>query len=426
MHLIFFFTAAESNKAVRVFLLLCGCVLFSLSAEADLKTWTLTPEVVTAGSIPDRVLWNLRAGISGQWESAFFDSDSFTFHLDAKLRADKQERFVSTDEYYEFRVNKAYLQWQGNRASFSLGLQRYTWGDSAFFDGVDFVNPRDLTEPLYADDESVKLPVPSVNLQYLGANTIFQTILTLKPARTPVAATFNGIDLQEPVRRVWFSDPELALKAGGLLKNGWDINGYLLSYFERVPQPVLVVADAAKVADPSGRPAQPSMKIRLNEPRVFTLGITATQSAGDFVFRTEAALHSGRALPDVPSQVSAVSDQFVFHGSTDVTLFKNMVTTFELWTEHWFAKSGPNFDPDSQLMGIRMMKPFFEGQLEPSAGGLLAADAGESWSFLKLTLKVFDGLQLGAEAHWVETSTGRVLARRRLKNLIRSSLSYQF
>jgi len=379
-------------------------------------------------------LWNLRAGASVQWQTTLFDRDEYSFVMDAKFRADKQAVFVSTNEKYEFRFHKAYLQWQGNRASVALGLQKVTWGDSAFFDGVDFVNPRDLTEPLFSDDEQMKLPVPALNLQYLGENTIFQTILTFKPVRSPVGDDIENIPVESPDEHLWIHDLEVAFKAGGLLKSGWDINGYLLSYFERIPQPIFkfpASPPAAGVPPTRGNSNQPvgsvsAVTLRLNEPRVFTLGLTATQSAGDYVYRGELALHTNRALPDVPSTKASLADQAVFHGTTDVTFFKNLLTTFEVWGEHWFAATSERFKPKSVLVGMRLQKPYFDGRLEPSAGALISPDGRESWSFIKVQCKPFGSAQLSGEAHWAETSTGRVLARRGLKNLVRSSLSYQF
>ena len=406
--------------------LLFANLFFTAQAVADLKTWTLTPEITTAGSAHDRVLWNFRPAVNAQWETALFERDDLSFHFDGKLRADTQQKFVSTGQKYEFRVNKAYLQWQGNKAGISLGMQRLTWGDSAFLDGVDMINPRDLTEPLYADDETVKLAVPAVNLQYLGENTIFQIVLTLKAVRSPVRDNLNGTVIVRPKQRKWFNDLELAFKAGGLLKNGWDVNGYLLSHFERLPQPVLSVSGSPSGTAGSAAPQTPSISFRLNEPRVFTLGLTGTQSSGDFVFRAEGAIHFDRALPDISSRVAAQSEQFVVHWTTDYTFAEDVITTFEIWDERWTSRRTSSFYPEATMLGVRIMKPFFERQFEPSAGVLVSADGREAWSFLKLNLKFFESAQASAEAHWAKTSTGRVLARRGLKNLIRSSVSWTF
>lgn len=381
----------------------------SFSARADLKSWTLTPEIVTVGSVSDRVLWNLRPGLGFSWQSTLLESDSISLHFEGKARVDTQTKFVSTDEKYDYKIDKSYVQIQGSRTSFSLGLQKYTWGDSAFFDGVDVLNPRDLTEPLYTDDNQAKISVPSANLQYLGDNTVFQTVLNLKTLRSPLEDQFENIPVRRPAERAWLHDLEWGCKAGGLLKNGLDINGYLISHIERVPQFYFS-----------------QFELRVNEPRVFSLGLTATQSVGDFVFRSEFALHSNRALPDQGALRSSTADQSVFHATLDLTSFKNLLTTFEFWGEHWFADSTPRFKPNSSLLGVRTQKPFWNGRFEPSAGYLFSSEFSESWAFTKMQLRLYSSLQVSLEAHWAETSTGRVLARRGLKNLIRSAISFQF
>ena len=390
------------------------CFWLPTFARADLKSWTLKPEVVSVGSVSDRVLWNFRPGLGLKWKDSFWGSDQFSFAAAARFRGDVQANFVSTQRPYEFKIDESYLQWQGNRASAALGWQKYTWGDSAFFDGVDFLNPRDLSEPLYDDDDAIKIPVPSVNFQYLGDNTIFQTVLTLKAERTPVDRDIQGIGIKTPAERGWLSAIEVGGKAGGLLKSGWDLNGYILSHFERVPQFVTVLKPFTEA------------ELELSEPRVFTLGLTATQSVGDFVFRGEFAQHSNRAVPDQGAIERKIASQAVFHATVDATAFTNIVTTFEVWREWWSAKSNARFRGDSALLGIRLQKPFWDGRLEPSAGYLASPDRAESWGFVKLDVKTFESSQISIEGHWAKTSTGRVLARRGLKNLIRSSVSYQF
>ncbi|MEN9809251.1 MAG: hypothetical protein RLZZ488_818 [Pseudomonadota bacterium] len=403
---------AVHRNRLTFFVFVALCV--SIRAHADLKSWSVIPELTSVGDFEDKYLLNLRPTIGFKWQSEVSFFKDISVSVEARLRADTQSEFVSTGKSYEFKGDHAYLQWQGNRASVGLGLQKYTWGDSAFFDGVDFLNPRDLTEPLYSDDEQTKIAVPSVNLQYLGDNTVFQTVVTLKASRSPFERSFNGISVEKPADRRWIADSEFGLKAGGLLKNGWDINGYLLSYFERVPQFYL-----------SGSP-QTGFAFKVNEPRVFSMGLSATQSAGDFVFRSEFALHSNRALPDQGAMLRSRSDQAVFHATLDATAFSDLLTTFEFWREHWFSKKSTNFLPDSMLGGLRTQKSFWNGRFEPAAGVLLSPDRKERWSYVRAQLKPYDSLQLSAELHWAQTSTGRVLARRGLRNLIRSSISFQF
>lgn len=416
---------------------LCPFLFLISKARADLATdaWSLTPEVVTVADYSKQKLNHVRPGLLFSLKESLIGSEQWTLSLESKLRTDFQKKFSSTEKDYEFRMDRAFVQRQGQRTSVALGLQKYTWGDSAFFDGVDFLNPRDLTEPLYEDDERTKIAVPSLNLQYLGDNTIFQTVLILKTMRTPLEKQFAGVLLEMPQERPWLRELEWGIKAGGLLKSGWDINGYLLSHYERLPQFFLIPDPKASIPPavvPGVAPGStagvlvPPVILSVNEPRVFSFGLTVTQSGEELVFRSELALHSNRALPEQGALRSFTADQAVLHSTFDLTTFKDLLTTFEIWGEQWMADSSTKFKNQSVLVGFRSQKPLWDGRFEPSMGYLQSPQSDESWAFFKVQCKPFGAAQISVEAHRTQTSTGSILARRGLKNLLRSSVSYQF
>jgi len=390
-----------------------GIIAISRKAYAEIRNGSLQSEIQSVASPKDRILWNLRPGVAGRWEPGLPWSSELSLGLEGRVRYDTQSEFVASQTKWDTRLDRASLQWQGSSAGVVVGWQKYTWGDSAFFDGVDVINPRDLTEPLYTDDELLKIAIPSVNFNDLANNTVFQVVVVGKPERTPVREEINGVPFETPAARKWFSQMEIALKAGGLLKSGWDINGYIASHYERIPQAVLI-------------PSEKGVMLRLVEPRVFTLGLTATQSVADVVLRAEIATHLNRALPDIPSSVERYSDQLMAHATADFTLLSDLVLTGELWAEHWSSADTATFKNTSLLLGGRAQKPFWSGRVQPSAALLFAPDGMESWFTASVQVSAFEGWQFNLEAYWAQTSTGRVLARRQLKDLLRSALKYQF
>lgn len=384
-----------------------------VNAFAELRNWGGSFEVSSVGSVEDKVLWNLRPTFNLKGDQPFFDSRVWSLGVDLRLRADTQANFARSESRYDFRIDKATLQWVGQSAAVNLGWQKFTWGDTGFLDGVDVLNARDLSEPLYADDELQKLAVPALSLQYLASSTVFQLVVIPQPERSPFPENSGAVPLPDTEPFGFGEQFEFGLKAGGLLSSGWDINGYLVSHIERVPQLRLIVS-----------PQQ--VEARLFEPRVFTLGLTATQSFGALVFRSEGAIHINRALPEPGLQSEVSSDQFVINLSSDLTLFDDLLMSGQIWAEQWTAASSSEFSNANVLLGARVQKPLFSNRFDFYLGVLGSFASNENLINSGFKFMAFDSWQVALDVYFAETSKGHALARRQFKDLIRSSLKYQF
>lgn len=404
--------AILSRKEFHIFAFLF-LSLTPFSATADIHSWSLGAEVASVGSLSDRVLWNLRPGLNLKWDSSLAKSSALNVSFEARVRADTQAEFAASRSRYDGRLDTAIVGWTGSSANVALGWQKFTWGDSAFLDGVDVLNPRDLSEPLYTDDELLKIATPAVSAQYLGANTIFQTVLILKPERSPVPDEIESLRVAKPKRFEFGDQLELGVKAGGLLKSGWDINGYIASHLERVPQIVLL-------------PQPPIPSLRVHEPRVATLGLTATQSSGDWVFRSEVAMHSNRAVPKRGITQDLTADQFVVHLTSDLTVGSDLILTGEIWAEKWTEPSTADFSNANILLGFRIQKPFLAPQFDSNLALLISPRGEESFVTTGLSWKFLESWEWDLDAYFVQLSKGHSLERRNLKDLLRSSLRYQF
>lgn len=394
---------------------LAACSLFCVypDARAEVREWSGSAELFTVGSPESRVLWHFRPGLGLKSERIFVRFPHWSLGLEGRIRADSQTEFAASGRQFDARVDRAVLVWTGSQASFSAGWQKFTWGDSAFLEGVDVLNARDLTEPVYTDDELRKVAVPSVSFQYLAGNTVFQAVMIVEPARSPLPTQAAGVSVSAREHLRPGDVYEFGLKAGGLLKNGLDINGYLASHLERIPQAVLV-------PNPLG------LSVRLFEPRVFTLGLSATQASGDVVVRSEMAFHFNRALPEFGLVQEATANQIVGRVTADLTLFSDLILTGELSAEKWSEASSDSFQNTSTLFGVRVQKPILSQRVDASLGFLSSASLAESLLTAGFAWKFLDAWQWNLDAYRVQTSKGHSLARRQLRNLITSTLKFQF
>lgn len=409
--------SSSPRPASRRFLSLAALAALLINVGAELcahaDSWSGAAEVFTVGSMEDRVLWTLRPSLMFKGDFSLAKSSRWSIAGEGRVRYDQQLQFQRSRSHWDARLDRAVVNWQGETSSVSMGFQKFTWGDFGFLDGVDQVNPRDLSEPVYGDDELRKLALPALSFQSLADNRVFQIVWAARTEGTPLPEESDGLRIERD--ESFHSQPpfEFAVKAGGLLKSGWDLNGYLLSHLERAPQGVV-------------KTAQQGARLVAYEPRVFTLGLTGTQAVDDFVFRTEFAFHSNRALPAVVQNVEVVADQAVLNLNSDVTLGNDLLLSGQLHAEKWLTSSRSDFKSNNSLVGVGVQKPFWDRKVETNVSLLLSPDGTESLLSGQLTLKVLDAGEFSLAVYEAQTSTGRALRRRGLQDLVVSHFKYLF
>lgn len=401
------------NSVMRCVLTVTAGIAVVHNGAADLRQWSGSASVLSVGSPSDRVLWNLRPEIALQYMRGFKSVRNLNLDLQVRGRADVQSRFEDSDNHFDARIDKLVLEWLGSRASLAVGMQKVSWGEPTSFDGVDVVNARDFSEPLYTDRELVKLASPALSLQFLADSAIFQFIWTFMARRSPVPQSIESVPVKQSGPLIFGKDMEFAVKAGGLTQSGWDINGYWSSHLERLPQ--FVVTSSAS-----------GFVLELYEPRVFTVGLTATQSVGDLVGRFELALHSDRAVPESGLIRSESASQFVLQAGFDWNAASSLTLTGELFGERWSRESSAGFVSASEYAALGLRKSFKKGEIEVQANTIFDVQFRESLSSGRLAWKFKDEWQLNLDLYLAKTSNGRALARRQLKDLIRSELIYRF
>lgn len=367
----------------------------------------------SVGSSSDRVLWHLRPEVLLQVNRAFGKTRSVSVDLQVRGRADTQSDFVLSRGRFDLRFDRLVLEWLGRDTSFTAGIQKWSWGHPSSLDGVDVVNPFDLTEPLFSDRNLAKLAVPSVAMQFLGENSIFQLIWVVQAQRSPVPEAINGIPVREPQKLPLGDEMEFAVKAGGLTKSGWDINGYWSSHLERAPQTLLDVQNAGP-------------EVVFFEPRVFTLGLTATQSVAEFVVRAEAAYHANRAVPEEFVARGESAGQLVVQSGFDWNVSDDSVIVGDVMLERWSRESTEQFKASSEYASLGVRSVFRSSSLETQFIYLMDADMAEDLLSGKIVWAFWDVWELSLEMTQAHTSSGRALARRRIRDLIGSQVSVKF
>ena len=386
---------------------------FSVEGVADLRNSSGTASLTTVGSPADRVLWNLRPEVALQYARSFSMLKGLNLDLQVRGRADTQSQFELSGRHYDTRIDRAVIELLGSKSSVAVGFQKVSWGEPTSFDGVDVVNARDLNEPLYSDRELVKLSVPALAFQFLGDNSIFQLVWVFMAQRSPIPEWVEGIPVKEPSPLRLGEDMEVAVKAGGLTRSGWDINGYWAWHLERLPQLILTQSSVGAA-------------LELYEPRVLTVGLTTTQAVGETVIRFELAQHSDRAVPDFGMLKSESASQVVSQIGLDWNVGETTTLTGEFLFERWGRESSSGFVGSSELAGLGMRKIFNNGKFETQVNTLFDFRLIESFASGRLVWKFQDQWQFDLAANVARTSKGRPLARRLLKDLIRSELSVRF
>jgi len=407
----------RNSPAFKHSLFLSSFLLLAFSkaseVKAELRDWSGSASLSSVGSITDRVLWNLRPEIALQFTRGFSSIKGLNFDLQVRGRADTQSRFETNGRHVDTRVDRLAFELLGSQTSLAVGLQKWSWGEPTSFDGVDVVSAQDLSEPLYSDRELVKLAAPALTFQFLGDNSIFQLIWVVMAQRSPVPESVESLEVVAPRPLRFGKDMEFAIKAGGLTRSGWDINGYWASHLERIPQLVLGMGTSARM-------------LQLYEPRVLTIGLTSTQSFGDAVVRFEFAQHSDRAVPLAGLIQQESATQLVIQTGVDWNVGSLLTLTGEMVAERWGRESSEGFVRASEYGSFGLRKTFNDGEVEVQLNSLLSFQLSETLSSAKVVWKLLDDWQWDASINIARTSIGRPLARRQLKDLVRSEVSYRF
>lgn len=382
-------------------------------ASADQTRVRGEASLTSVGSPSDRVLWHLRPEVLLQFNRELGQARNVIVDAQVRARADSQSDFLASQRRFDLRFDRLVLEWLGRDASLTAGTQIWSWGHPSSFDGVDVLNPIDLSEPLFSDRNLSKIAVPAVSIQFLGENSIFQLIWVVQAQRSPVPDEVNGIHVKKPQALDLGEEMEFGVKAGGLTKSGWDINGYWSSHLERVPQALLELQ--------SGSP-----EVVFFEPRVFTLGLTATQSIDEFVLRAEAAYHANRAVPEALVARGESSGQLVVQSGVDWNISSETVVLADLMLERWGRESSEQFESSSEYGSLGIRSLFRSGTLETQFNYLLDSEMKEDLLSGKIVWKFWDVWELSVEVTQAHTSNGRALARRRIRDLIGSKLVVKF
>ncbi len=129
-------------------------------------------------------LWikqELELGFSQSWSlqgalSYHGDNRHYTAGILDEVVEESQRR-------YHFNFREAYLRYQGNHVSFSVGKKIYSWGKADSFNPTDNLNPLDHLDFLYSEKKGILSSALSLSGNTAGLDLVWVPLFT--PSRVP-------------------------------------------------------------------------------------------------------------------------------------------------------------------------------------------------------------------------------------------------
>lgn len=111
------------------------------------------------------------------------------------------DNLMISDENYEIEPNELYLNYSNSLFRVRAGNQVYLWGTADVYNPTSYFNPLDLREYVFADDDELKLAVPSGSLMlFLGSATVEMVFVPVHiPAELPADGNYWQIKSESPV-----------------------------------------------------------------------------------------------------------------------------------------------------------------------------------------------------------------------------------
>lgn len=350
----------------------------SLNGSVDIKTgYRFNHDSPTAGRPDHRGLSKAEIGvnlefrhqISDQWAAVISGKASHDFVFRVKGKDEFPENFLDENES-ELELDEAYFR--GTLSEYldiKMGRQIVVWGKSDNLRVTDILNPLDLREPGLTDIEDLRLPLMMTRLDYYYSNLTLSGYLIheRRSNRFPVfgsAYYFFPIDLADE------SDPsdhvdntEFAFSVSATFQ-GMDIALYLADVYDNFP---ILIRDYQRIYE-----------------RIQMIGVAANKTAGNFLFKGEAAYFNNLRISGYQSGndlIENTKDYFRLDtlAGIEYSGFENTTVSLEV-SDRWLI----NHDRAAQLSGqedhtiqyaLRASRTFLHEVLEITC---LASFYGES------------------------------------------------
>jgi len=105
---------------------------------------------------------------------------------------DVSDNLTISDKNYEIEPNELYLNYSNSLFRLRAGNQVYLWGTADVYNPTSYFNPLDLREYVFADEDELKLAVPSGSLMFfLGFATVEMVFVPVHiPAEIPADGNY--------------------------------------------------------------------------------------------------------------------------------------------------------------------------------------------------------------------------------------------
>ena len=194
----------------------------------------------------------------------------------------------------ELELRELYADVRLDNGNLRIGKQQIVWGQADGLKLLDVINPQDYREFILDKFEDSRIPVWTLNLEVFLSSGDLQLVWIPDTSRHNLAKAGSAFEVTAPLSAIPpcvpvniqdIDPPDDPLKDGtfaarfSTFKGGWDLTLNYLYRFDNFPA-------IAKQIDSTGLTLTPTYH------RTNTLGGSASNAFGDFIFRSEAVFNS--------------------------------------------------------------------------------------------------------------------------------------
>lgn len=296
-------------------------------------------------------------------------------HSSGSIIAGKAVGRVWLSDKTIFDPKNLYLSWSEGSFQALAGYETITWGETFGLPVVDFVNPRDLRDPLWLDDEWTKLSVPLIDLVYSPDPFTLQVLFNPVPRLTRIADSWNGVKLESKDLNHDLSIMEKAEYGGrlGIRVDSFDLNFITYTHWNR--NPVFTIKSIT-----------PDVTLQTVNKKVTSYGISASYAGDYHVIRLDAAYNQSNLIQKWTTTWQAEeADTFLGVLGFDWTFENQLQLGVQYLESHIVEK------PDTKVnaVGLRASMPLFDDVLEPEVIWIRGLNSKDEW--LQASLKTYIG-----------------------------------
>lgn len=316
----------------------------------------------------------------------------------------EKSKLVKKDSY-EVMLGDNYLKYKHEGTIAQIGYQDVVWGEAFGFNYADIINPKDMRETLFADQESARLPLLLFNGKQLFSNGSFQILYSPEPRFSkslPLDLFIGDKFPQSQLTVVKEKSPDIFMtsEAGGKLAYTFhDLDSAIFhySYLDRDPSYSIHSASLTNIT------------FQETHTRLHSTGLSLTKPLHGHVVRTDIVYTQNKNINYIESNLvkSFQTNALNFLISMDSPTFNNYSGVL-IFAESSLEKIQPTSirNKTEQYTILKLTKTFSDDKSAEIAYTHEFKSADNSiQTVLNLPLNNTLELRLGGQAYWGENNS---------------------